>query len=201
MKQEPFYPSRTFNPGRDWESTYIWLNDGRILAYTEKCASKSIRAHIKPIVQTNNIGAPKALAERKMGHDCILFVRDPLDRLVSAWTFFQKQKMPFEKWLRIALTKVDRHWRPQVEAHTWDGNFIPNKLYPLDLMTNYWENLFPGARPMKVLNKTEHKSWATYVNQLPLDVVEQVVERYADDIDLYARVVELADTAGLDPAA
>ena len=198
---EQFYPARTSNPGRDWESTYILLRDGRILAYTEKCGSKSIRAHIKPIVETANIGAPTALKLREEGAKVLLFVRDPLDRLVSAWTFFQKQKMPFEKWLNIALTKPDRHWRPQVEAHTWNGEFIPNRLYPLDLLTNYWGNLFQGAHPMRPLNQTEHKDWAHYVNQLSRDTIERVIERYVQDIDLYARVVELADTAGLDPAA
>ena len=130
-----------------------------------------------------------------------LYVRHPLDRLVSAWKWFTEyhnsylkeilaaspedhetilaRNTKFEPWLDAALKYENLHWYGQKEYHTNEkGVFVPNNVFPLEAMS--------GER----LKKTVHKEWRTYYSD---DLRSRMEKLYADDLTLYNSVKEKKD--------
>lgn len=81
----------------------------------------------------------------------VLFVRHPVDRLVSAWRFFhQKAHFPnrhiasktgLEKFVDQVLKGVeDQHWMSQVKLHT-HHRFIPTVVHRFENIHEVWPEL------------------------------------------------------------
>lgn len=134
-------------------------------------------------------------------HTITLYVRHPLDRLVSAWRWFTQHhnsymkdiladnledhnfllddKTKFEPWIGTAMKYENLHWYPTVKYHTNEkGIFLPNNLRLLaDL----------GGEKTKT---TKHDSWETYYSD---ELRERMESLYADDLTLYRKVKERKD--------
>lgn len=125
--------------------------------------------------------------------------RHPLDRLVSAFTFFCTGKyegyitmgvckgMPWVDFLRVVLNNPygDKHFRPQFIAA---GPHKIDKLCRLENLAEEWEVLqkrFSGLFSLKWLQKTEHEPWPTYYTTKQRVLAEAV---YSRDMTLYESI-------------
>jgi hypothetical protein len=189
---------------RDARYYYIDLPSGDVLGYSLKVGASTIHkvwmGTDKRNPQRPRMGGCEAQAARRAGRDVHLFVRHPLDRLVSCWRYFrdyhnswivkemtdehnrmflgkdEHKQIGLEDWWRVASQYENGHWDSQTWSHSWNGELTPNKLYPLEAMklaTDVHEN----ATQRK-------KGWEEYYTPTFRDEIETY---YSDDIALYTR--------------
>lgn len=160
---------------------------------TYKCASTSM---IEALPQPRNYTGLRA------GDHVRIIVRDPRDRLVSAWKWFttahtsyikpileasptdheylMDNMSPFKEWLRTALRHWNPHWAPQTEIHKRWREF---ELIPIsELHTLGW-----GHK-----KKTRKDNlWAEYFDEATLALVNEV---YSEDLEMWEVIKNGTDT-------
>lgn len=195
---------------REARTSFILLPDGGHVSVTLKCGATTICDILigpRKAMRSSWQGIHEAWTATQLGHDCHLFVRHPLDRLVSAWKYFtQKHNMfikdilefdadihdriqgnkPYkniglEDWWAAASQVYNKHWCNVTEYNTYKGEFVPTRLYPLEALS-----LATGKRS----NATTHKPWEEYYT---LAFKKMVESHFADDLALYERAKETWD--------
>ena len=154
-------------------------------------------------------------------HFCFSFVRNPFDRLVSAYNnkileldevpgpmqvMGLNHKMGFPAFLECIAATVDAsmdvHLLPQSSILCLDGQLIPNFIGRLESIESDWQQLkirlkqerLPslGNLPEKNRRRSDdHSDVGQYFSDPGL--VQLVVDRYGDDLDLFYGDVELQD--------
>lgn len=188
-------------PRHEARSQYVWLPEQkRIHAYSLKVGSGTLLTSLPQ--PRNHMCQPEVHSAGTKGLPVHMYVRHPLDRMVSAWSWFtQKQtsyikpildmspgdhkvlmdrKTPFDVWVNAALRHYNPHWYPQVEYHsTREGELVPSVIKTLDCIG-----------PTK-MHETKHAPWEdVYEGHEALkDYLEDI---YYNDIALY----NLAKEAG-----
>lgn len=135
-----------------------------------------------------------------------LIVRQPLERLVSAWHYFtgpygslERRRRefrgdsalvsrlihpsPFEDWYEDSRKLMNRHWQDQKSLHTVNGVFLPTHLLPLEALE------FLGRK-----NATEHTHYLDYYTR---EFRQRVEEDYAQDMVLHEQA--MTDWDGTQP--
>jgi len=97
----------------------------------------------------------------------VMFIREPLARHQSAFSFFWWLKDEghvtsifdlslfkgkslagdYAAFVDFSLENGDSHWNPQVGEASDNGTFIPNIVHRFEDLTNYWETYFTGRLP------------------------------------------------------
>ena len=154
-------------------------------------------------------------------HFCFSFVRNPFDRLVSAYNnkILELDEVPgpmqvmglshnmgFPAFLECIAAAVDAsmdvHLLPQSSILCLDGQLIPNFIGRLESIESDWQQLkirlkqerLPslGNLPEKNRRRSDdHSDVGQYFSDPGL--VQLVVDRYGDDLDLFYGDVELQD--------
>lgn len=131
----------------------------------QKCANTSIRS----AVMMSNIGVEIQNKDAFDYDKRVAFVRDPLERLDSAFSHFwfissvgsSFDDMPvehlyvegrglqgdYEAFIDYILGNENCHWIPQVDILSYEGVFVPNIIYKLSNIKDVWENYFTGYLP------------------------------------------------------
>lgn len=158
-----------------------------VWAQTLKCASTTMHEAL--------VGKQRAYTDLRPGDHVRLIVRDPRDRLVSAWKWFTKHhncyipslddytilnsSTPFPEWTRVALRHWNEHWAPQTELHPRWKEF---ELVPITALPPGWGHS----------KKTrEDNSWQQYYSDDLLDLVNEV---YKEDIVMWKEATNGTDT-------
>ena len=137
----------------------------------------------------------------KPGDHVRMIVRDPRDRLVSAWSWFTKhhnsyiseimdvnptdndyilnKESPFKEWVLTALRYWNPHWAPQTEVHPRWREF---ELIPIHQLPDGWGHE-KQTRP--------DTSWQQYYDDELLALVNEV---YKEDIVMWKEVEDGIDT-------
>jgi hypothetical protein len=176
---------------REARTQYTQREDGKVLAYSLKCASTFLQKAWRGI---RRIGQAEAYEQ---DNPVILFIRHPLDRLVSNYVFwrtvnrgsvrarFPDMQLPedltsitIEEWYDYTQRQYDAHWADQVEYHTYKGNFVPTIVYPFDALST--------MRAEKV-NASKHDAWPTYFTD---EFRAQMEARYAEDLACYDKALD-----------
>ncbi|MEY2907493.1 MAG: hypothetical protein RLZZ602_16 [Pseudomonadota bacterium] len=153
-----------------------------------------------------------AARQRRSSHFIFSFVRNPFDRLVSAYnnklvendhlsTAMQRMglehHMPFERFLEVvadtADAELDVHLLPQSAILCIDGMPIPGFIGQMEAMAEHWQELriemrragLPpvGKLPSKNVRRSGSNDLSQYFqNSNTLNLVEQ---RYKEDISLF----------------
>lgn len=178
---------------------YLERADGHVIGFTNKCASTLVAKMSKGIKKAGIAEARKA---REAGKDVVLIVRHPLDRLVSNYVFWRTvnvgairalfrnhpehgpdlilpedlQNMTIEEWYEWTQKKWNSHWADQVECHSDAEGFVPNVIYP-------WEVL-QTLRTVPVNPSPRKGTWEDYFTP---EFREEMEVRYAEDLALYER--------------
>lgn len=181
-----YYESTPLLPKQHVREKYYVQLDGSIIATTSKAGCTSVKLATPGGIQMR-IPIEEA-AKRRNKVEILLYIRHPLDRLVSAWKYFTgSMLMPctyatvedrvalnsepsFDRWARIAMRYNDEHWTSQVDYHTLDGLFVPNRVLPLEKMGG------------EIHNRTSHAGWLTYYTDW---LEEELRERYRKDLVLW----------------
>ena len=157
-------------------SSSQWFGNSEIaVALIQKCASSSIRDAVKAdygAIQLDEvIHVPRRLC----------WVRDPIDRLVSAFSYFHYTPyLPasitgrWQTFVDYTLTHDDPHWTPQVDLLTHDGVLLPNEVYWLKDLQATWP--FLGLLP-----------WIRGVKHVEVDTTyrrDELDAKYAGDYEL-----------------
>jgi hypothetical protein len=137
----------------DFIYTAYVTRDGRVLCYTPKAGSSNIHGHGKGALKME-LGRQtrhQAMTYREDGAQVVLFVREPMARLRSAWQFWVhetpvKPYVPatWEEFVDEVLDgRYEPHWSPQFEWHTSDdGVFIPNQAMKLEYMPRWFKLVY-----------------------------------------------------------
>lgn len=128
---------------------------------------------------------PRVFSDQVRGN-IHLFVRDPIDRLKSAWQFFadvdpQAVQSSWERFVDAVLAGAEnRHWYSQTLTHTWRGVFLPTHLHPFEDINQIWPTLI--RRPIGQENMSIVRNVDRSYRRAELETF------YADDMVLRARL-------------
>ena len=93
---------------------YFIKENNCVLCTTPRCASSSMHkaVHGKPVISTDKI------LEIRDNVDVIIFFRNPLERLASAFRILHEGKS-FGEFIEHIHDHWNRHWVQQTEMHTY----------------------------------------------------------------------------------
>lgn len=161
--------------------------------------------------ETRMISTAEAL-DRRSSHFCFSFVRNPFDRLVSAYnnkliendhlsTAMQRMglelRMPFERFLEVvagtADADLDVHLLPQSSILCSGDRPIPAFIGKMEAMADHWLRLRRRMRQAglpalgKLPSKNVRRSGDTDLSRYFQDdrLIERVLGRYGSDIRLF----------------
>jgi len=128
----------------------------------------------------------------------VFFIREPMARLRSAYSFFIKLRNGGERYDSLpysvlnswpefvdhVLTNSDEHWNPQVPQVTYKGEFTPNKVFRFEDVKKWWPNFTSIRLP--------HANAS-----IPQEVIDyrsvELKEFYAEDIKMWNSIVPYDD--------
>lgn len=141
---------------------FLSHKNGPLIARIPKNASQTIGMALAPSQQVTNEDA----LERDIR---VMFIRDPFDRLASAYSFFSwlrsrntriEPEVPvfktYEQFIDWALDSDDSHVTSQVDCVTVNGVFVPNRIHWLKDIVEVWNDYYPGLIPDK--NNFPHRN-------------------------------------------
>lgn len=123
----------------------------------------------------------------------IMFIRDPYDRFVSAYSFFHALNSEerygivdvpksathdgYEAWVDYALNTCNPHWAPQVELTS--GIATHTYRFDCDNIRKWWGLHWPGKLP----------DWLNACTRLPASNYRRndIDDYYAEDIEAFRR--------------
>ena len=178
-----------------------------------KCCSVvkgGLRAHLVPKVAHSAIAY--AIGEKQIGQRVepdqpsddtrLMVVRHPLERIVSAYTFFCKERlyapfnegmanlgykrdMLFNEFLDHLLVHYDENVHTKKQADFTGGNHI-DILIPIDKLNDAWPRIaakynLDSLKEVQA-NKSNHSGWEEYYTTEQRERAEQV---FKEDIELY----------------
>lgn len=176
--------------------------------YVNVC--ENIRIHAIPKVGSTSIGraCKPARLSSEYPHDGdgqgrrVMFVRHPLDRLVSVWSYFiapmaaapnqdhmldlgYTQGQSFEDFLSVVLEQADNNVHTKKQA-AFAGPF-PIELYRLEDMGEVWPTIRasnPKIGGIQHTNESQHDGWYDYYDRA---MREAAMDYYAGDMWLYEK--------------
>lgn len=130
---------------------YIPTSVGVIIGTCTKSASTSL-ANQHRVPGTKRLTNLAVIELKKCGWSCIGLVRDPIERLESAYNFFQygqcgrfpngAEYTSIGHFVDSVLNgHIDAHWAPQSEQLILCDNFVDLESYPLDRTENRTKHL------------------------------------------------------------
>lgn len=167
--------------------TYWIYSTDLVLGSTPKVASLSINTSI-----ARHSARCKSdwLKLHRDEYFTILFVRHPVNRLKSAYSFFENlatqypdEKLPksqtFPRFVDNVLSGEypNIHWTSQSEQHTYNGVFLPHEVWRFESLQSWWQKRLPDI-PLAY----KHKSNSSSVLDYKVDEIEMA---YSDDMELY----------------
>lgn len=123
----------------------------------------------------------------------VAFIRNPIERLKSAYSFFHylmkdgvktdgtappySSLGSWQDFVDFALENKNPHWLPQVQhLYASSGEFVPNAMHKFEEIREHWEKYYKGALPW--LNATSRAP----TNDYKLDEINAY---YLEDLELW----------------
>jgi len=126
------------------EKTYMEVSDRFYVGRTSKVGQTSITNMLAPRCSRPNVSIGEVIDAKNRNSDVrvIAFIRNPLDRLQSAFSYFSGNgqwtvdRLHVNTWESFidncALVGQDHHWAPQHLLHEHQGNLVPTEWYHFD---------------------------------------------------------------------
>ena len=134
-----------------------------------------------------------------------MVIRNPLDKLVSCWSYFCKRpqvremieymakvgyklNMTFEAFLEVVLRRYAENWHTEKQV-VFTGGFTMDELCPLEKLNDRWPRLAErfglGQLPERY-NPSAHNKWDEYYTTETKESVEKV---FKEDVELYKQSI------------
>lgn len=162
----------------------MWIIYNNIaISFIPKNASTSIRnfTRSEPVTNKEAMQYPRRVA----------VLREPIERLVSGYSFFHELYERGSKtgvieanlvkdwptYIDHVLSESDPHWAPQVDQLSIDGEYIATETIRMEDLPSFWRSNFSGMIPY--INGCVHKPVSEYR-------VNDIEKRYKRDIELWS---------------
>lgn len=154
------------------------------VATMPKCGMTSFRAALRgmPVINSEAVSLRDDLKK-------IMWIRSPLERLVSGYSFFKahherggktdvdpKHTESWNAWVDNILVAENPHWEPQVNLVSHNGEFLPDVVHRFDDLAETWGYYFRGLLPR--INGCVHEPITVYREQ-------EISEKYLADSALW----------------
>lgn len=169
---------------------YIPMPGNRYIAWCYKSGSASIRFATQWDRRKPRAPVWEVFYEtRRNGAECVLFLRHPLKRLRSSWTWWGRQrnfpqpafgpKCPWERFVDLVLEDRpetrDPHWNPQIASHKYEGQTVPTVILPFEDISLYWRDWCKKPLP-------EHNHTGGGTDPFPDYRLAELEALYAEDL-------------------
>lgn len=135
------------------------------------------------------------IIEKYMSHKKVAIVRNPFDRLVSAYSYFSRFKKykhlgfefdTFESFVKAVANMPDEisncHYRSQVNLLSQDNNFLPDVVIDLKRIDDLTKYLPIGKIQHVDQTRTEHKPYQEYYTP---ELKNLTKKRYTADLNQF----------------
>lgn len=164
--------------------SYYYLRDKNlIIGTTMRAASSSMHTVLE---KKSTITQDRVVELRDTAH-VVIWLRDPFDRVASAYDIFKKNRS-FGEFIEHVCAVRNTHWLPQTTIHSYRGFFLPNKVISFNDLDTTWTALMGSSLPITKNKPRESfgllsKSLNAHQNKLLLDY-------YHHDLDMYHELTE-----------
>jgi len=168
------------------KNVVYWLHDDKkICATTQRTGSASMAeafgpAGTKPVQRISMGDARRRIIEQDM--DCILWIREPFERMVCAYDIWSQAHTP-EEFGEKVLREHNVHWSPVSDIHRIAGHFLPTKIYVFDDVNETFPEEFGYALPHK--GARERMQTAEFMTGLTPETHNSLAELFRQDTLLY----------------
>lgn len=156
-----------------------------ILGVVNKCAGNSLVTKCREIEGGLHPLRPEEVLKQRTDRPVRLYMREPIDRLESAYCFFREQYRKrqrsheehlqfedFSEFVDAIMTIWDPHWAPVVQHHTYKRVFLPTDVRRFEDIGEFLGPIHNNKSPREPVPWTE-------------DVLGRVYVRWAEDFALY----------------
>ena len=160
-----------------------YIKDGLAVSQTPKAGLTTLGEWLSPCISVKNDDPRLMDCDRR-----VLFIRNPITRLVSSFSFISafalrgkqhESKAPVFDWERFVdftFEHDDAHWVPQLE---WTGG-LHTEVCRLEDLSTYWHRYY--SSPVLWLNRSVHLPTSSYR-------LGDIVNKYSEDFDLWLKTV------------
>ena len=161
----------------------------KVVATTQRTASVSMIEALEPMCPdspAHKINQQAALQLRKKGWPVLLWIRNPFDRLASAYSIFGVRS-DFNTFIERVLGETNPHWSPVSQLHKVSGVFLPTIVYPFENLAASWASEFPKYKLEHLDRTLQPMSWGDLCENslLSTDSSNRLLEHFHDDFALY----------------
>ena len=157
----------------------------RILAVCPKAGSQSIRKALLTDLGVREIQMHGIKnTPSRQGKGVIWFVRNPLERVRSAWRYFEHtvgwpketniKQADYQTFVDLLLDGAsNRHWDSQTPMVTYTRFFLPTEIYPFEQIGQLWDSVV-GKGTLTHQNESAKIDTDTYRE-------DDLIRHFADD--------------------
>lgn len=174
-----------------------YFHDLKLVAFLmRKNASSSLREALRHqgLQKFHTHLKTKVLDLQRDGYEVIAIVRDPLDRLISAWRYFYNRapkdipdtSLSLDDWLIEVCNMDPKHMNEHIQHQSFllsdlNGNIIPDRLIRFENLKEDWKDFQRDYPKIPDLN---HKGKSNREGDEPsLEVMNKVYEFFSDDYE------------------
>ncbi len=158
----------------------------RVVCTTQRVASVSMIESLAPMSSndTREISPDRVLAYRKCDMDVLLWVRDPLDRLACAYDVFGKRFATVAEFIEHTLTNENPHWSPQDKLHTFNGVFLPTRVFRFEELAETWAKYLPDYPLIHIGANPNRLQWTDLSKEISRELRIRILDHWKNDFDL-----------------
>jgi hypothetical protein len=168
---------------------YYLVMKRKIIATTQRAASASMVESLKPHDGggSRRIEPVRVAELKRQGIHVVLWIRDPFDRLACSYHVFGKRFDNLHGWVDHVCTTDNPHWSPQTELHTYNGDFLPTRVYAFEDLAASWEKEMPDHPLIHIGANPNRLSWTQLKDRLSNLDIARMYDRWHDDVVMYSK--------------
>lgn len=164
----------------------------KVVCTTQRAASASMVESLASLSGggTNRVLPAQVRRHKRAGWEVLLWIRDPLDRIACAYHVFGSQYLTVDEFIAGIIAMQNPHWSPQTRLHTFNGEFLPTKVYAFDDLTETWKKELPAHPLIHIGANPDRISWQELEDQMSDLSLERICEHWRDDLDMHKFALE-----------
>lgn len=169
------------------ELRYFFIPEyDKVICCVQRAGSTSMDMSLRSI--STRISQSEVLKKRREGVKILMWVRDPLDRLMCMYSLFDCEMSP-GAFVSETTGNYNYHWSPQTKMHLAHNIFLPTHVYAFDKLAETWEIEFPN-HPLKWLNKSKKSiNFHNFKKNLSACELTLVMMHWGDDRKLHRKAM------------